>query len=165
MQAWWWAIIVCTAVASAVVPAAIMAAAPKSAANLSALGTGRGTPSAPPGVVFAVVWSALFLLAGGALAYQGLSASSGQDWGAFALLLLAILLCWAWTFVFQASLNAGSWLILGILLLGVLGVVLWATGGSRPGGLCALWVPFLVWLVFALGLSLQTQTLATARSG
>ena len=163
MRQWWWAVIVSAAVVSAIVPAAIMAATPGATSVLKVQGAGGGaTPSAPPSVVFSILWPILFLLAGGTLAYQGLTAAGGLDWAAFALLLAGVVLCWAWPAVFRASVKGSSWLILGILLLTVLGVVLWAGGPSAPGAACALWVPLAVWLVFALMLSVQTQTIVTA---
>lgn len=179
---WWWAVIVGAAVASAVIPAGIMAADPGSNETLRVKGKGASTPSAPPGVAFSIIWPVLYLLAGGTLAYQGLTARTPIDWAGFALLALAIVLSWAWPVVFRTSIPASSWLILGILLVAVLGVVFWATGasgsspkarnlglglggvsaGPGPGPAVALWVPFLVWLVFALMLTVQTTTLETA---
>lgn len=163
MKSWWWAIIVCAAVTAAVIPAAIMATDKKSAAALKTSGTGPGTPSAPPPIVFSIVWTVLFLLAGGMLAYQGLAAKSSVDWAAFALLAVAVILCWAWSAVFAASPKGATFLILGILLLTAIGVVTWgASPAAQKGILCLPWIPLLVWLVFALMLSVQQVTVATS---
>jgi tryptophan-rich sensory protein len=149
------------ALATAVIPSVIMAVDKKASASLKASGTGAGTPSAPPPVVFAVVWTILFLLAGGMLAYQGLLARTATDWAAFAVLALAVVLCWAWSSVYGASPKAATFMILAILLVAAVGVTVWgSTSNAMRGVLCLPWVPLLVWLVFALMLSVQNRTVA-----
>jgi tryptophan-rich sensory protein len=161
MQPWWWGVITGAALAAAIVPAGIMAADKASSAQLRETGTGSATPSAPPGAVFSVVWTILFLLAGGMLAYQGLTARTATDWSAFAVLALAVVLCWMWSFVYARTRKGATFLILAILLITVVGVVVWgSTKHAQKGILCLPWVPLMVWLVFALMLSVQNATVA-----
>jgi tryptophan-rich sensory protein len=122
------------------------------------------TPSAPPSVTFAVVWSVLFACGGVALALQAMSATptaqaAGVQWTSFALLACAVVGAWLWPLVYAKSSSPtktnATWMLAGILALVLTGVLL--QNKSLVG---VLWAPWLAWLIFALALAVQQTTVS-----
>ena len=129
------------------------------ASTATTASTSLSAPSAPPGVVFMVVWPVLYLLAAVALWLQIVAPSSttstGVQWCGVVLMALQLVAGFAWMPVFIAgSKKAATWLVLGMLIVSVTGVVLVA---ATNGTAAALWAPYIAWLVFALVLSAQVN--------
>ena len=120
-------------------------------------------PSAPPGAVFMVVWPVLYALAGVALWLQLVTPSSAGvavlpavRWASICLMAVQLIAGFAWMPLFATGrTKAATWLVLGMLIVSVTGVVLVA---GVSGSATALWAPYLVWLTFALVLSAQVNT-------
>ncbi len=125
------------------------------------------TPSAPPSATFAIVWSVLYVLGGVALALQGMNAvgsgsgsnsntQTGIKWASFGLLAAAVLASWTWPVVYNQHTPGApdaTWFLAGIMALVLCGVLLQNKQLTN-----ILWAPWLAWLVFALMLSVQSNT-------
>ena len=106
-------------------------------------------PSAPPGAVFMVVWPVLYALA-------GVAVLPAVRWASICLMAVQRIAGFAWMPLFATGrTKAATWLVLGMLIVSVTGVVLVA---GVSGSATALWAPYLVWLTFALVLSAQVNT-------
>ena len=128
-------------------------------ANLGRTATAAVAPSAPPPVVFAVVWGLLYAAVGVGAAYQGLTSTSAAHWVSLALLASTVVVSWAWPTIWAQAQRtnlpaaAPTWTIGAMLLVGGTGLALVPNQTSA-----ALWAPYVLWLVIALGLSMQAQT-------
>lgn len=128
--------------------------------RLGSTGTGASVPSAPPSAVFMVVWLILYVLMGAAMGYQAFTASSAAHWTSLALLAGTVVVAWVWPAIWAAAQRSqlpwGSptWVIAAMIVVG--GTALTLVPNSTTA---ALWAPFLLWLVVALGLSMQSQAL------
>lgn len=123
--------------------------------------------SAPPAVVFQIVWPVLYLLAAGGLWFIVVSpkaVSPGIRWTSVALLSAVLVLSFAWTPVFTkgtaSASRAATWMIVAMLMLALPGIVLAAATSPVAA---ALWAPWLGWLTFALTMSNETTRLLLAR--
>lgn len=108
----------------------------------------------PPPATFGVVWTALYVLMGIALA---LIASARGAWGrerAFAAFIVQLLLNLAWTPLFFAAHQITWALILICVLIVAVGITVWLFHQVRP---LAAWLllPYLAWLLFAALLNWQ----------
>jgi len=135
---------------------AVSIAAALAVGGLSALLTGdsmeqykalRQPPLAPPGWVFPVVWTILFVLMGVGAAMVCLSGSSSRK-KPIAIYGLQLLVNFFWTILFfllEARLFAFFWLLL------LLGLAIWMAISfsrvNRTAGL--LQIPYILWLLFA----------------
>lgn len=122
--------------------------------------TGGRAVSAPPGPVFAVVWTVLYALAGCAAVYQGMSCTTPAHWVSLCLLIAVVVVAWSWPVIWQQAVvdrtmafGAPAWAIMAMLMVGGTALVLTPSQTSA-----ALWAPLLLWLVIALGLCLQGQS-------
>lgn len=105
-------------------------------------------PFSPPGLVFPIVWAALYALMGIGIARIRLSAPSEQRTNSLQLYLLQLIVNFLWPIVFfRMQSFGGALLLLGLLL----GLVLWmALAFYQVDPLAAkLQIPYLLWLVFA----------------
>lgn len=134
--------------------------------GLSALLTGdsmekyktlRQPPLAPPGWVFPVVWTILFVLMGVGAAMVCLSGSSSKK-KPIAIYGLQLLVNFFWTILFfllEARLFAFFWLLL------LLGLAIWMAISfgrvNKTAGL--LQIPYILWLLFAGYLNLAVYLL------
>ncbi|MBQ7091414.1 MAG: tryptophan-rich sensory protein [Clostridia bacterium] len=134
--------------------------------GLSALLTGdsmekykalRQPPLAPPGWVFPVVWTALFVLMGVGAAMVCLSGSSSKK-KPIAIYGLQLAVNFFWTILFfllEARLFAFFWLLL------LLGLAVWMAVSfarvNKTAGL--LQIPYILWLLFAGYLNLAVYLL------
>ena len=134
--------------------------------GLSALFTGdsmekykalRQPPLAPPGWVFPVVWTVLFVLMGVGAAMVCLSGSSSKK-KPIAIYGLQLLVNFFWTILFfllEARLFAFLWLLL------LLGLAVWMAVSfgrvNKTAGL--LQIPYILWLLFAGYLNLAVYLL------
>jgi tryptophan-rich sensory protein len=154
------------------VPIMLMVLVPLACIGLGfASGTGakftnvqQTTPSAPPGPVFAVVWTVLYALVGSAMVQQGLAALTPAHWASLGLLTASVIASWGWPTIWSqaqrgsVSANAPVWMIWALLVVGGTGLALVPTATAG-----ALWVPYVLWLICALGLALQQRTIQTIR--
>jgi tryptophan-rich sensory protein len=107
-----------------------------------------------------VVWTILYILVGAAIGYQAFLAVTPAHWCSLALLAGAVVVAWAWPTVWSAALDrrlpAGApvWVIAAMLVASGTGLCLVPNSTSA-----ALWAPFALWLVVALVLAVQAQTL------
>lgn len=129
--------------------------------RLGATATGTVVPSAPPPAVFMAVWLVLYVLMGAAMGYQAYVATTAAHWVSLALLAGTVIVAWAWPAVWSAAQRSqlpwGSptWVIAAMVVVGGTALTL------VPNAItAALWAPFLLWLLVALGLSMQAQTLS-----
>ena len=114
------------------------------------IGNAALPPSAPPGIVFAVVWPILYLLAAGGLWFQCVAKStpSGMQWAGVAVMAAQLVLSFAWSPVFvSGNTQAATWIAVSMLALVAPGLVLAARTSTVSA---ALWAPYAAWLVFAL---------------
>lgn len=123
--------------------------------GLSALLTGdsmekyaalRQPPLSPPGWIFPVVWTMLFVLMGVGAAMVYLSSSSGKK--PIAIYGLQLIVNFFWTILFfllEARLFAFFWLVL-LLCLAVWMAISFGRA-NRTAGL--IQIPYILWLVFA----------------
>ena len=105
-------------------------------------------PFSPPGLVFPIVWAALYALMGIVIARIRLSAPSEQRTNSLQLYLLQLIVNFLWPIVFfRMQSFGGALLLLGLLL----GLVLWMyLAFYQVDPLAAkLQIPYLLWLVFA----------------
>lgn len=122
-------------------------------------------PSAPPGAVFMAVWFVLYILTGCAATYQGFHSTKAQHWVSLALLLATVIVAWAWPTIWDQTARghmpagAPAWTIAAMLLVGGTGITLVPSATSG-----ALWAPFLLWLIVALGLCLQGASASASTS-
>lgn len=123
-----------------------------------------GSPSAPPGPVFMVMWTLLYLLVGAAAGWQAYTASSPAHWTSLALLAATVVVSWAWPTVWAKARPRGPlpgaapvWVIGAMLLVG--GTALTLVPNSTSA---ALWAPYILWLFIALGLAMQANFSASA---
>lgn len=112
----------------------------------------------PPGVVFGVVWTILYLLVGGAAAIVW--NARGAPWrapalGLFALQLIANL-AWSPLFFRFQQIEWAFWLIIAILVLALLTTLSFAAVRRLAA---ALMVPYLAWLGFAAVLNWRIHEL------
>lgn len=115
----------------------------------------------PPGWVFGVVWTLLYILMGLALAMI-LNARGAAGRGmAIALFVIQLALNLAWSPLFFAKheVSLAFWLILAILLFAVLTAVAFGRI-RRSAGL--LMLPYVAWLIFASFLNFQIDQLNPA---
>jgi len=112
----------------------------------------------PPGWVFGVVWSFLYILLGLALALV-LHARRARGRGlAIALFVLQLLVNFAWSPIFFAyhEVGAAFWIIVAMILLSVaVAMLFWRI--RRAAAL--LMLPYLAWLCFAALLTWQIGAL------
>ncbi|MGA9581918.1 MAG: TspO/MBR family protein [Allosphingosinicella sp.] len=112
----------------------------------------------PPGWMFGVAWTILYILLGFALALI-LHARGARGRGlALGLFVLQLLLNYAWSPLFFAyhEVNAAFWTILAMILISAVAAVLfWRI--RRSAGL--LMLPYLAWLCFAATLNWQISVL------
>ena len=144
----------------------ISIAAALAVGGLSALLTGdsmekykalRQPPLAPPGWVFPVVWTILFVLMGVGAAMVCLSGSSSKK-KPIAIYGLQLAVNFFWTILFfllEARLFAFFWLLL------LLGLAVWMAVSfarvNKTAGL--LQIPYILWLLFAGYLNLSVYLL------
>ena len=104
-------------------------------------------PLAPPGVLFPVVWSILYLLMG--ISYN--LTSKSKDIKLIYYLQLIFNYLWSFIFfVFEMQLLAIIWIIILIFL-----VIIMTIKFYNDNKLAAyLQIPYLIWLIFALYLSI-----------
>ena len=145
---------------------AISIAAALAVGGLSALLTGDSMekykalnqpPLAPPGWVFPIVWTILFVLMGVGAAMVFLSDSSSKK-KPIAIYGLQLLVNFFWTILFfllEARLFAFFWLLL------LLGLAIWMAVSfarvNKTAGL--LQIPYILWLLFAGYLNLAVYLL------
>lgn len=115
-------------------------------------------PLSPPGAVFPIVWSILFLLMGIGAARVWRSPRSGRRSLAIGIYLLQLAFNFFWSILFfnlQAYLFAFLWLVI------LWGLILWMILTFRqvdpPAGY--LQIPYLLWVSFAAYLNLATWLL------
>lgn len=112
----------------------------------------------PPGWVFGIVWTILYILMGLALAFI-LSAYGARRRGlAIAVFVAQLLLNLSWSPVFFAmhQVDAALLIILAMILLTIVTTILFA----RIRGVAAwLMVPYVAWLIFAALLTYQVRQL------
>ena len=126
--------------------------------RLGGTATGAAVPSAPPPVVFMVVWLVLYVLMGAAMGYQAFTATSAAHWTSLALLAGTVIVAWAWPAVWAAAQRSQlpwaspTWVIAAMVVVGGTALTLVPNAVTA-----ALWAPFLLWLLVALGLSMQAQ--------
>lgn len=102
----------------------------------------------PPGAVFGIVWTLLYILMG--LAVALVASARGARWRWAALLLfgvqLAANLAWSPLFFARQQIEAAFWLIVAMFGLALLTTLLFATVRRLAA---ALMLPYLAWLAFA----------------
>jgi tryptophan-rich sensory protein len=118
----------------------------------------------PPPIVFPIVWSALYVLMGFALALIGAARGArarGLAIGVFALQLL-VNLSWSPVFFAMHRLTAALEIIVALIVLVLLTLVLaWRVRRSAA----ALLLPYLAWVCFAAFLNLQFLQLNPGADG
>lgn len=104
-------------------------------------------PLAPPGILFPIVWSILYLLMG--IGYNLTSKSKNIKF----IYYLQLIFNYLWSFiffVFEMKLLAIIWIIILILLV-IIMIIKFYKDNKLAG---YLQIPYLVWLIFALYLSI-----------
>jgi len=115
--------------------------------------------SSPPGVVFAVVWPVLYVLAAVALWLQVTSPSTAVSpavqWTGVGLMAAQLMLGFAWMPVFASGRHkAATWIIVAMLVMSFTGTTLASATNIVAS---TLWAPYIAWLIFALVLSAQVD--------
>ncbi len=102
----------------------------------------------PPGYLFGIVWSILYLLMGISLFLIWQSPPSSQRNKALTLFAVQLVLNFAWSFIFFSFEEAGWALIEIIILLGIIVAMIMA---FKKVNTIAAWlqVPYLIWVCFA----------------
>lgn len=112
----------------------------------------------PPGWVFAVIWSLLYILMGLSVAMILHARGARRRWTAIGLFLVLLALLFAWPLMFFAAhqVTTALFLILAIGVMGILTTLLFA--GIR---IAAAWLmlPFLLWIAFATYLNYEIRRL------
>ena len=106
----------------------------------------RKPPLAPPGWIFPVVWTVLFILMG--IACYLIVTSGRRNTTALAFYSVQLFFNFMWSLIFfnfEAYLFAFIWLI--ILWLLILATAVAFYGISKPAG--CLMIPYLLWVAFA----------------
>lgn len=114
----------------------------------------------PPGWVFGIVWTALYVMFG-FLLYES---KRQEDYFTLGLVVGILFLTYLWQFLFSYFKNY-KLAILDILLIFTLGLILFVRlyysdvveNTSFGEGYIMIYVPFLAWIIFALLLSSQTR--------
>jgi len=112
----------------------------------------------PPGAVFGIVWTSLYVLLGLAIAMiVGARGAPGRGW-AITLFCVQMLLNFAWSPLFFAlhEITSAFYLLLAILLLALVTTLLFARI-RRVAAL--LMVPYVLWLAFASYLAFEIDRL------
>lgn len=120
---------------------------------------GQKPAISPPGIVFGIVWTALFALMGFAAGRVTLAAHAGQSrWKGLNLLVVQLAVNFCWPILFF-NLRAYAFSLIWLLLL--LGLVVWMTlEFCKTDRLAALsQIPYIVWLCFAAALNDQVLRL------
>ncbi len=104
-------------------------------------------PLTPPGIVFPIAWSVLYILMGVSMA-MGMRRGLPEAGAALALWLVQLAVNFGWTILFFGlNLRGAALVCLAVLWLLVLAMILALVRLSRAAGL--LQIPYLFWLTFA----------------
>lgn len=141
---------------------------PLAVGGLSALVTGGSMdiygevtqpPLSPPGWVFPVVWSILYVLMGVSLyLVRASDAPKEQKAAAFVVFGISLLLNFLWSPIFFAARGfLAAFVVLVLLWLSVIGVIIAFSRIKKTAGLLQL--PYLLWVTFAGYLNLGVYLL------